>query len=106
MRRGTISGKRGRLPLSRATRRVQLPPQALVLSTQALDLALKRIPLALRAFGALAQVGTLGSRRRRVIVREIRHIEVMPDPRKKYKSNHVAYMTRPAKRIQKMQPQQ
>jgi len=26
-------------------------------------------------------------------VRVIRHIEVMPDPRKKYKSNHVAYMT-------------
>jgi len=33
MRGGTISGKRGRLPLSRAPRRVQLPPQALVLST-------------------------------------------------------------------------
>ncbi|MBI3265070.1 MAG: hypothetical protein HYZ58_18240 [Acidobacteria bacterium] len=93
MGHGTVLGKRGRLPLSRASRRIQFPTQALVLTTQALDLALKRIPLALRAFGALAQPGILGSRRRRVIVRVIRHIEVMPDPRKKYKSNHVEYMT-------------
>jgi hypothetical protein len=92
MRRGAVLRKRRRLSTARAPGRVQLPPQAVVLPAQPLDLLAQRLPFTLGSFGALTPRGIVRSRPGLVRAGLIWHIEVMPDPRKKYKSNHVEFV--------------
>jgi len=73
------------LPIAGAACRLEFPAQPFVVAPQSFDLPSQRIALALRAFRALANrvdLCALGCRIGRAL---IRHVDVMPDPPKKYK---------------------
>jgi hypothetical protein len=78
--------------MTSAPRGLQFVPQALILSSEPLVLALQpfllllqRLAIPLRTFCALAKALDLVACWRRIGARGIRHVDVMPDPRKKYK---------------------
>ena len=83
--------ERGRRPFRRAARQVECLLQPLVLALQSVPLALQSVPLAFEtnpvAIGP-CQLPTQPLNLARKVVRDvrlIRHIDVMPDPGKKYK---------------------
>jgi len=83
--RGPILRERRRLPTASAPRRFELPAQSFVIAPQSFDLSPQRLALALGALGAIAQGVDLRMRWRRLITRRIRHADVMPDLRQRYK---------------------
>jgi hypothetical protein len=85
MARRPILRKGRRLPSTGAPCGLELVAQALILASEPLDFAPEGLALSFRAFGALPQDVDLAVRGCRIGARWIRHIEVMPDPRKKYK---------------------
>ena len=83
--------ERGRRPFRRAARQVECLLQPLVLASQSVPLALQSVPLAFEtnpvAIGPF-QLPTQPLNLALQVVRDvrlIRHIDVMPDPGKKYK---------------------
>jgi len=92
MGRRLIPGKRCRLPAPGAARGFQiltqplvLAPQARILALQPILLLLQRLAISLRTVCALAKALDLVACWRRIGARGIRHVDVMPDPRQKYK---------------------
>jgi len=77
--------KRRRLASARPAGRVELSLQMVDLLSQSLVLSAQDVSLALRAFGALANRVDLFARDCRIGRPLIRHVDVMPDPPKKYK---------------------
>ena len=76
--------ERGRRPFRRAARKVECLLQPLVLALQSVPFAFETNPVAIGPFQLPTQPLNLA---RKVVrgVRLIRHIDVMPDPGKKYK---------------------
>jgi len=83
--RRSIFRKRRRLSTAGSPCRLEFRAQTLVLAPQPFVLPPQRLALPLCAFGAFAKRVDLVARRRRIVRWSIRHADVMPDPRKKYK---------------------
>ena len=81
----TVLRKRRALPRAGSPRCLEFFAQAFVFAPQPLILSLQCVTLALRTFRALTQCIDVVGRWRRIGRPLIRHGDVMPDPRKKYK---------------------
>ena len=91
LRQPTRKGRR--LPLPAAPRHLELFSQAFVLATQSIAFVLRPHQILAQSFDLAGLIvdDLPGLTRRRRVLRAPRHTPVMPNPRKKYKSNHVEY---------------
>ena len=93
MRLRQAARKRRRLAIRAALRHLEFFLQSLVLAAQpvALDLGAPHVLAEPLVLAPQILDDLLGTTRRRHVLRAPRHAPVMPNPRTKYKSNHVEY---------------